>query len=72
MSVTSVLSYYNKEYKDFRTLLSQEVGTPDLTKQFNLVRYNYMNTQSQIKKGEKPTLLAPCVSGNLQCRKIGK
>ena len=64
MSVTSILSYYNKEYKDFRTLLSQQVGTPDLTKQFNLVRYNYMNTQSQIKKGEKPTLLAPCYSRN--------
>jgi len=64
MSVTSILSYYNKEYKDFRSLLSQEVRTPDLTKQFNLVRYNYMNPLSQIKKGEKPSLLAPVHSRN--------
>lgn len=32
MSVTTVLSYYNKDYKDFRSLLTQEVPTQKLTK----------------------------------------
>ena len=30
MSVTSILSYYNKDYKDFRALLNKEIRTPKL------------------------------------------
>lgn len=33
MSVTSILSYYNKDYKDFRALLNKEIRTPKLNQE---------------------------------------
>ncbi len=58
MSVTGILSYYNKDYKDFRSLLSEEIKKPRLTFGYNLIRYNSNSIENRIQNGETPILLA--------------
>lgn len=64
MSVTSILSYYNKDYKDFRALLNQEVPKPKLPEQYNLYIYNRIYDHHKLGIGTIPPILAPCQSLN--------